>query len=316
MTVLVIIYCFILLILILAVYQKNTNVICKSKRRLDGKTAIVTGGNSGMGLEIAKDLALRGARVIVACPFEDEGNAAQELIIQYSGNQNVQFEYLDLSSFASVRKFATKVIEQETKLHILVNNAGVAAGNMSTDGNNYVMQVNYLGTVLLTLLLLPLLEKSGDQEEQSRIINTASLTHKIGRVNLEGWKQSGLSILHYANSKLCIMLFTYELGKRLKSSRVIVNAVDPGFVGTQIYKNGTNIIIGPPLTFLIALLSKNPFEGSQTAIHAAVCESARKQNGQYFINCKVTNTAESSWYRDDKTTELLWNKTMDVIKFE
>ncbi|XP_053608476.1 retinol dehydrogenase 13-like [Plodia interpunctella] len=302
------------LILIIGLYQKNTNTICQSKRRLDGKTVLVTGGTSGMGLEVATDFARRGARVIVACPFQEEGISGKESIIWNSGNKNVVFEHLDLSKYDSVKKFAANIIENETRLDILVNNAGVSISKITKDGFNMIMQVNYLGTILLTFLLLPLLEKSGDEEEPSRIINTASVSHNVGKVDFDSWKtKTGIPFQYYANSKLCLSLFTRELSKRLKGSKVVVNAIDPGVVGTRIYKIGTNYILGSLVVFFATYFSKDPWEGAQTAIHASVCEKARKISGEYFFNCKVTKKTKLPWFNDIKVNKALWDNTLEAI---
>ncbi|XP_013189184.1 retinol dehydrogenase 13-like [Amyelois transitella] len=302
-------------ILIVGLYQKNSNAICKSKRRLDGKTAIVTGGTSGMGLEIAIDFALRGARVIVACPFQDEGETGKETIIKRSGNENVIFEHLDLASFASVRKFAETIMKKENRLDILVNNAGVNAATerLTEDGFNFIYQVNYFGTVLLTLLLLPLLKRNGKPDEPSRIVNTSSISHKLGKVDFESWKKTNHHFKCYPNSKLCIAMFSRELAKRNEYLNVTVNVIDPGIVGTRIYRTATDAFLGPIAVFLATFCSKTPWEGAQTAIHVAVCENARKENGKYFANCKVSPKIPLKEFYDDNLNEVLWDKTVEVI---
>ena len=98
---------------------------CHSKRRLDGKTAIITGANTGIGKETAIDFAKRGARVIIACRDPGRANKAAEDIRKESGNGNVVFELLDLSSLDSIRDFAKRINQNEERLDILVNNAGM-----------------------------------------------------------------------------------------------------------------------------------------------------------------------------------------------
>ncbi|CAH0699659.1 unnamed protein product [Spodoptera exigua] len=161
----------------LGLYQKSKNAVCTSRRRLDGKTVIVTGGTAGMGLHIATDLAHRGARVIVACPFKDEGTNARKQIVKETGNENVVYKHLDLGSLQSVRQFAADILKNEDRLDVLLNNAGVGIPGdfLTSDGMNFIMQVNYYGTFLLTLLLIPLLKKTGKPGEASRIITTAPL---------------------------------------------------------------------------------------------------------------------------------------------
>ncbi|XP_013192128.1 retinol dehydrogenase 13 [Amyelois transitella] len=303
-----------ILMLIVGLYQKNTNRICKSKKRLDGKTAIVTGGTTGLGLEIAKDLAHRGAKVIVACPFEDEGNNAREFIARSSGNDNVEFKHLDLSTFASVRQFATAIKKTEDRLDILVNNAGVCSyvgKHITDDGLNLILQVNYFGTVLLTLLLLPLLKKTGNLNEPSRIVNTTSLSHFIGKVDFAGWRKPLNSFVYYPSSKLCIALYTRELAKRIHNFDVLVNVVDPGLSGTPMLRK----VYGALLAFVANVCFKNAWEGAQTAIFAAVSDEARV-NGKYLCNCKEASPSRVPFsFDDDEKRRLLWEKTMDVVKF-
>ncbi|XP_053602158.1 dehydrogenase/reductase SDR family member 13-like [Plodia interpunctella] len=300
--------------LIVGLYQKNTNLVCKSKKRLDGKTVIVTGGTSGMGLEIATDFAHRGAKVIVACPYEDEGYNGKKKIIKSSGNENVIFKLLDLSSLASIRTFAADILQNEDRLDILVNNAGLStAGNRITeDGMNLVMQVNYFGPFLLTILLLPLLKKTGDSDEPSRIVNTASVLHRVGRVNFKSWNNSKMSVFAYANSKLCVVLFTRELAERIKNSNVVVNVVDPGAVGTSIFLTVVGKGFGSFVSFLFFVLFKQPWEGAQTAIYAAMSQSAGKHTGQLYKNCKIARPSATCY--DDKLARNLWEESVRLVK--
>nr|XP_034832563.1 retinol dehydrogenase 11-like [Maniola hyperantus] len=230
-TILTIILYIVTLIVVVALaiglYQKSTNAICLSKKRLDGKTVIVTGGRMGMGLEIATDLAERGARVVIACRFEDEGEIVKKEIIKKTENEQVVFKPLDLSSIASIRKFVKEIYETEKRLDILMNNAAVGAVDefITDDGMSFIMQVNYFGPFLLTILLLPLLKKNATNLEPARIVNTASVSHLLGAVNFDRLNniKYWYPVLFYANSKLCVVLFTHELTKRLEESKVVKN---------------------------------------------------------------------------------------------
>ncbi|XP_072940378.1 retinol dehydrogenase 11-like [Epargyreus clarus] len=296
-------------------YQKNTNAMCKSKRRLDGKTVIITGGTSGMGLRIAVDFADRGARVIVACPFVDEGVEGRKIIIDKTGNENVVFKLLDLSTLDSVRKFAADIIRTESRLDILINNAGV--GNVddciTADGMSFIMQVNYFGHFLLTLLLLPMMKNSGRLSDPSRIVNTSSVLHTIGKLDID--KLNSVDYWYptqvYGNSKLCLILFAHELSKKIKGSNIVINTVDPGAVGTTIF-NCAGKFVGAFCTFFFRNIFKTPWEGAQTAIHVALDKKAGEVSGQYFKNCKVSRARRAAY--NEKLSARLWDESLKFVK--
>lgn len=318
--ILLIIAIIIILILIIGIHEKTTNAICLSRKRLEGRTVLVTGGTAGMGLEIAIDLAHRGARVIVACPFEDEGFNAVKKIKKQTENENVIFKVLDLASLDSTRKFANEILETEDRLDILINNAGIGVPCHSTtsDGLRFIMQVNYYGTFLLTLLLLPLLMKTGQPDEPSRIILTSSVMHNVGRINFENfsrlhfWSLSRIQI--YANSKLCVSIFGNKLAKRLKDlqvSNVVVNCLDPGAVGTRIFDSAP-IIVGIFLRYAFILFFKTPWQGAQTALHVALDKDAGRISGGYFKNCQISK-ARSLVYCD-KTSKMVWEESIRLVQ--
>lgn len=290
--------------------------MCKSTKRLDLKTVLVTGGTAGMGLEISTEFARRGSRVIIACPFEDEGMKAKNHIIKETGNTNVVFKFLDLASLKSVRIFANDILKHEERLDILVNNAGVALvpEYITEDGLNFVLQVNYYGTFLLTLLLLPLLKKTGSVSEPTRIVNTSSFLHMFGEIELENINKVGFYkfiTTTYANSKLCVLLFTRELAKRLKGRNIIVTAVDPGFVGTAIFTYKYKIL-GSVFMYILYLISKTPWQGAQTALFASLDSRVEKFCGEVFKECQVYKASSKAY--DNKKAELLWNHSIETVK--
>lgn len=313
--IIVIITVFIIFILAVGIYQKNTNAVCLSRKRLDGKTVIVTGGTAGMGLEIATDLAHRGARVIVACPFEDEGNSARKQIVQETENENVVFKLLDLGSLKSVRQFAADILKTEDRLDVLINNAGIGTPGefITTDGMSFIMQVNYYGGFLLTLLLLPLLKKTGKPDERSRILLTSSVLHRFGRVDIDNQNNSDYwyRIQIYANSKLCLVLFANELSKRLEGTNVVVNNVDPGAVGTRIFDSGSKVS-----GFFLKLLFNNTFktarQGAQTALHVALDKKAGEVSGEFFKNCALSRAVKRAY--SDKSAKILWEESVRLVQ--
>lgn len=189
--------------------------ICKNNVSLAGKTAIITGGNTGIGKATAFAFAKRGARVILACRSVEKGDkAAKEIRLQVK-NADVAVRYLDLSSLSSVRRFVDNFLRSENQLHILVNNAGLFGCPHWKSEDGYEMQfaVNHLGHFLLTNLLLDPLSKSAP----SRIVVVSSSLHKSAKINFEDLQgdQSYLPKVAYKQSKLANILFAHELSKRL-----------------------------------------------------------------------------------------------------
>ncbi|XP_050672702.1 retinol dehydrogenase 11-like isoform X1 [Leptidea sinapis] len=303
--------------IIVGFYQKATNAICKSKKNLTGRTAIVTGGTNGMGLRIATDFASRGARVIVACPFIDEGTQGRNVIVDKTGNSDVVFKMLDLASLASVRSFAKEILETEDRLDILINNAGVGVGvdRLTKDGLNFIMQVNYFGHFLLTLLLLPLLLKTGTPSEPARVVNTSSILHNIGIINFDQMNslKYWYTIQLYGNSKLCLILFAHELAKKLKGKNVVINTVDPGAVGTGIF-NCVGSFFGVLISYFFKNFYKTPWEGAQTAIHVALDNKAGKVSGEFFKNCELTRARSAAY--NDRLSAKLWDESVRCVKLD
>ena len=210
--------------------------VCRCKTLLTGKTAIITGANTGIGLETAVDLARRGARVLLACRSVERGERAAVEVRKKSGNQDVSFVHLDLSSLDSVRAAAESILNKEARIDILVNNAGVSLLEYQETEDSFESHfgINHLGHFLLTNLLLPSMKTCPD----ARIVTVSSSLYKrsndfyFTEVNSSdptrfSNRSPGLA---YSQSKLANILFTRSLSKRLEGTGVSTYAVHPGFI--------------------------------------------------------------------------------------
>lgn len=298
---------FVVLIVIWA-YFRLTLGLCKSSRHLVGKVVIVTGGNAGIGYETAKDLADRGARVIIACRNEGRGTFARDNIIKATSNNDVHYRNLDLSSLKSVKKFANDFLKTETRLDILINNAGVfASDNVKTeDGLLLGTQVNHFGPFLLTSLLLPLLKSSAP----SRIINVSSIAYRkceLDLQNLNAEKENEKTyqkINLYGMSKLCNILIAVELSRQLKGTGVTANSLHPGLVITDILYD-INVFGFQLILPLVKYFAKTAWEGAQTSIYLAVSPEVNEISGKYFEDCRVKKTVKRNGY-DPELARKLW----------
>ncbi|XP_050712791.1 retinol dehydrogenase 11-like [Eriocheir sinensis] len=286
---------------------------CTSKRSLAGMTAIVTGASAGIGKETAKDLARRGARVILACRNRTKALAVAEHIISETGNKEVVVRVLDTADLASVRHFAKEVLRTEGAIHILVNNAGTAGKDVrevTRDGLELTMATNHYGHFLLTNLLLKRLRQSAP----SRIINVSSVAHflalSIDMKDLNFEKMNYGTMTAYGQSKLCNILFTIELANKLRGSGVTANALHPGAVSTEIIARRENAATWWRWIFLqigdimIYLFGKDSQLGAQTTIHLAVSEELEGISGKYFSECKEAPTSQLA--RDPILARSLW----------
>lgn len=221
---------------LIRVFMVN-GVACKSKKRLDGKTVVITGGNTGIGYETALELACRGARVIIACRDMTKALNAASSIRKESKNENVLFRKLNLASCASIREFASKILKEESRLDILICNAGVMFTPYSLTEDGFEMQfgTNHIGHFLLTNLLLDRLKECAP----SRVVVVASLAHTAGYLDFNDmmWKKRYNSQLSYCRSKLANIMFARELAKRVAGSGVTVCSLHPGTVYTEITRH-------------------------------------------------------------------------------
>lgn len=200
------------------------------------KTIVITGGNTGIGLATAQQLAAQGHRVVLACRNQAKAEQAQASIREQQKDADVALCALDLASFESIKACASKLLADYPHIDVLINNAGVYPSKQlfTQEGFEQQFGVNYLGHFMLTHRLLPALEAAGD----ARIVHLSSIVHLLGKINFSTFKgrkrYSGLSA--YGQSKLANLMFSNELALKLPKS-ITSNAVHPGGVDSDIYRD-------------------------------------------------------------------------------
>jgi len=281
--------------------------------KLDNKVSIITGANTGIGYETAKDFAARNAHVILACRNKEKGenavNRIKEEVTKSDPNiklEDIKIEFmeLDLSSLNSVRNFVKEFKSRDLPLHLLINNAGImnTPYGKTQDGFEQQFGTNHLGHFLLTNLLLDDIKKSAP----ARIINVSSSAHFMGKINFDdlmseksygGWAA-------YGQSKLANVMFTYELARKLEGTGVTVNAVHPGAVATELGRH----------TFYINFISgvfRSPYKGALTTIYVAVSPEASNITGKYWADTVVKSSSSASYNVEDQ--KKLWDISAKLV---
>ncbi|XP_061885826.1 retinol dehydrogenase 12 [Entelurus aequoreus] len=291
--------------------------VCRSRRRQDGKTVLVTGANTGIGKETCRELARRGARVVMACRDLARAERAAEEIRQSTGNGNVVIRHLDLSSLYSVRQFAKEFLDSEDRLDILVNNAGVMMCPkwLTEDGLETQLAVNHLAHFLLTNLLLPKLKSSAP----SRVVTVSSIAHRGGRIDFDDLlfdKRPYSPLVSYQQSKLANVLFSRELARRLRGSGVSSFCLHPGVIRTELGRHveGWFPMLGAVLRLPSLLFMKTPWQGCQTSLYCAVTPGLEAQSGSYFSDCTLKEAAPEG--RDDEAAGRLWRESMRLVELK
>jgi NAD(P)-dependent dehydrogenase (short-subunit alcohol dehydrogenase family) len=281
--------------------MSNENV--SDKEAMRGKVVMITGANSGIGKAAALALAKMGATVVMVARNKERGEVARSEIVRDSQNDSVDLLLADLSSLESVRQLAAEFRKKYSKLHVLINNAGLfnQRRRVTTDGYENTFATNYLAPFLLTNLQLDMLKASAP----SRIINVSSVGHYNGHINFDdlnlekeygGWKA-------YGQSKLALVLFTHELAKKLQGTGVTVNAVHPGTVATNIWSRPLG-----PAGFIMALpklFMTSPEKGAETIVYLASSPDANGLNGEYLEKLKVKKSSDESY--NDEVAQRLWD---------
>ncbi|KAK3789413.1 hypothetical protein RRG08_005559 [Elysia crispata] len=302
---------FLVLIVVLVslwIYFRQSIFRCDSKADLKGKTVIVTGANCGIGFYTALDFAKRNARVILACRDKIKAEKARQEIISLSQNSNVLVGLVDLCYMKSVKDFADKINSEESRLDVLVNNAGVVSTGkpkeITDEGFETIFAGNYFGPFLLTNLLLDLMKKSAP----SRIINVSSVVNKFGTIDFDNLnaEKSFQFQKRYFDSKLAQILFTRELARRLEGTGVTANVLHPGSVASKLLRN-LFILLRIPIEFFIKLFCKTAEEGAQTSIYLAVSEEVTDISGKYFVDSDIKESETNPLSRDKDIAKQLWD---------
>jgi retinol dehydrogenase 12 len=249
-----------------------------------GRTFLVTGGNTGIGRATAVELAQAGGRVFIACRSASAGEAAVAFIKAKSRSSLVWLLPLDLASLESVRSCAADFLSGDEPLHVLVNNAGVGGQRgITADGFERHFGVNHLGHFALTMGLLERLKTSGPG---ARIVNVASEVHYSAKgVDFDALRRptrSFAGMREYAVSKLCNVLFTQELARRLSGTGVASYTLHPGVVASDIWRR-----VPWPARALIKRRMLTVEQGSVTSLHCATSDAVAADSGLYYDKCAV-----------------------------
>ncbi|MHA2021453.1 MAG: SDR family oxidoreductase [Candidatus Thorarchaeota archaeon] len=275
-----------------------------------GKVCIVTGSNSGIGKETALALTGMGATVIMAVRDLERGETARAEIIKRTGKDTIDLMMCDLSSTQSIRQFVQDFSGKYDRLDVLINNAGAACHErqITEDGFERSLAVNYLGPFLLTRELLPLLERSAP----SRVINLTSGLHARAKIDFDDIQSErnykGMSV--YQNTKLMILMYTYELARHLEGTGVTANVVQPGFVATNL---GANMggLRNKIMFKLVRPFQINAQKGAETSIYTATSPELEGVSGRYFAKSQERPSSEESY--DESAQKRLWDVAESLL---
>ncbi len=250
------------------------------------------------------------ATVIMVVRNREKGQKALDEIITKTGNHSVSLMICDMSSVASIRSFAKDFKKKYNRLDVLVNNAGgqFSKREVTSEGFERTFMVDYLAPFLLTYELLDVLKDSAP----SRIINVSSGLAKNGKINFDDLQSvrdyKGMQV--YSNAKLMLMMFTYELSRRLSGTGVTANVLMPGFVATNLGKNSGSLL-SSIMFRMVRPMQINAKKGAETTVYLASSDELRDVSGKCFAKKKEAVTCPTSY--DESMQRRLWNETFVLL---
>ena len=282
-----------------------------------GRTAVVTGANSGLGYVTARELARQGARVVLACRSELRGTEAVDRLVAEVPGAEVEFIQLDLGELDSVREFASVCERTHDRLDLLVNNAGVMALPLGRTADGFETQfgVNHLGHFALTGLLLPMIAETPG----ARIVTLSSMVHVLSNIDIDDLnseKGPYRRWIAYARSKTANLLFTHELARRLShaGSDVVAAAAHPGYASTNLQTAGPRLEGRKGAQRFMEIgnrvFAQSAEAGALPTLYAATAPGVRPDTfvGPSFAMWRGSPATSwrAGWTRDDRAGERLW----------
>lgn len=277
---------------------------------MHGKVCLITGATSGIGLVAARELASKGARVVLVGRDPGRCAAAVAQIQTQTGNRDVEALLADLSSQEQIRGLAQQFRERHARLDVLVNNAGGIwmTRQLTVDGLEMTFAVNHIAYFMLTQRLLDMLKASAP----ARVVSVSSDAHRRGTMDFDdlmgerhygGWRA-------YCQSKLANLLFTYELARQLEGTGVTADALHPGWVATGFGSN--NGWKGKLLQLAARCFAIGPEEGAKTITYLASSPEVAASNGRYFV--KKQPVASSPESCDEAAAKRLWQMSLEMTR--
>jgi len=311
-------------------FRETRYKTCPNKKSMENKNVVITGANSGIGYETTKELASRGANVVMACRHMGKCKIAAKKLIKQTNNENIVCRFVDLANLDSVEAFAAEIRKELPHIDVLINNAGVMkprlpkADPLTDDGFERQLGINHLGHFLLTNLLL---DRLSNGDLKGRVVNVTSIAYKKAIIDFDDInkendktieKEERLSQLYY-QSKLANLLFTDYLHRKLQLgeiTNVTANCYHPGVVKTNIgrYSSAPAYAIGQIFVEIAKfVVMKSPRQGAQTGIYLATDDGLKDDSGKFFDDCSFVaptcdeceqEQSEQLWLMSEKWTQL------------
>jgi NAD(P)-dependent dehydrogenase (short-subunit alcohol dehydrogenase family) len=272
---------------------------------MQGKVIVITGGTSGIGQVAAEQLAGMGARIVLLARSQSRGEATLARLRELAPDVKHSVYYGDLSRLTGLQRVAEEIAGAEPRIDVLINNAGAMFGqrHVTEDGLELTFATNHLSYFVLTHGLLGPLQAAG----AARVVNTSSHAHYRGTIDFDNlqYEHDYKSFPAYSRSKLCNILFTRVLARRLAGTGVTANSLHPGFVKTRFGDESGGAmarIIG-----LMKIFAITPEKGAETIVYLASSDDVAKTTGLYFYKCKPVEPSKLA--QDDAVAERLWKET-------
>lgn len=279
---------------------------------MKGKVVVITGATSGIGQVAAERLAKLGARIVLVARDRGRAEATLARLREKAPGIAHGVHFADLSRLAEMKRVASEIAEAEPRIDVLINNAGAMFNKrrVTEDRLERTFALNHMAYFVLTHGLRERLVASAP----SRVINTASEAHRGARLDFDDLQStrgySGFKV--YGRSKLCNILYTRELARRLAGTGVTANCLHPGFVGTRFGDESGGL--GAWVIRLAKLLAISPEEGAKTIVHLATSDDVAHDSGEYFHRCRIASPALEA--QDDVAAERLWLESARLATME
>jgi NAD(P)-dependent dehydrogenase (short-subunit alcohol dehydrogenase family) len=269
---------------------------------MQGKVVVITGGTSGIGQVAAQKLAGMGARIVLVARDNARGAATLSLLRSQSTGAAHSIHYADLSRLVEMKRVAKGIAASEPRIDVLINNAGALFNRrqVTEDGLECTFATNHLSYFVMTLGLRERLLAAAP----ARVINTSSHAHRGAKLDFGDLQMENgyRGFKAYSRSKLCNILFTRELARRLAGSGITANSLHPGFVATRFGDQGGGV--GPMVFRFFKKFALSPEQGAETIVYLASSDSPAGLTGEYFYKCKVTTPSKEA--EDDIAAQRLW----------